>query len=137
MTTLEDAQTRMREAVNSEDEGYIEEFKLGLEASANSDTLDTNKQSQAFIDGYTVGEDQKSKPISNRLVFSPHPMGGIGVTLYGSDGNKAQARLEMDAASLASTHLNALLTMMIQTAYMLQAQAAEQANQSNIVIPGR
>ena len=134
-TVVGTAEDRLKAAVEAEDQEYIDDFTAGVEASQQDEGLNGDAP-QGMKDGYEMNESQKVTANRNRLIFSPHPIGGIMASMYGSDGTFNQCRLELSEASLATTHLTALLTMMIQSAYAAQAQAAQQAN-SGIIIPGR
>lgn len=71
------------------------------------------------------------KAVEPRVILSPHPLGGIQVTVRSADGNSLSTRIDLPEATILLAHLQAIITMMFQSMY---AQAAER--QPGLITPG-
>lgn len=76
------------------------------------------------------------KGVAPRVQISPHPLGGFQVQIRDVEGELHKTRIELQEASLLVSHMQALIGMMFQQMYMEAAMAAQQAQESGIVVPG-
>ncbi len=81
-------------------------------------------------------EQRESGKQMPRVQVSPHPLGGVSVLARDPEGNQLVTRIELSEATFLIGHLQAIVTMTFQQAYMEAAMAAADAQNSKIVIPG-
>ena len=74
--------------------------------------------------------------VPERVQISPHPLGGFQVQIRDVEGETHKTRIELQEAALLVSHMQALIGMMFQQMYMEAAMAAQQAQESGIVVPG-
>lgn len=79
--------------------------------------------------------DQGTPPEPPSIQVGFHPLGGISVTTRSASGESATARLTVNQAWETVGHLNTLAAILVQAAYA--EAAAQQANASQLVVPGR
>jgi hypothetical protein len=73
----------------------------------------------------------------NKVFVQPHPLGGLQVIMFASDGTQNTARLGLQDATQLSVVLNMFLNVMLQQQFFEAAQAAQAVTESGIVIPGQ
>ena len=143
--TLTEGQERFKAAVAAQDEEYLGDFQLGRDAAfqnAQIDFTDSEDEfTQPFIDGYESGkatrDQMEDTAVRNKVYVQPHALGGLEVIVFGSDGTQTSARIPLEGATSLAAVLNMWITTMLQQSFFETAQAARQATESGIVIPGR
>ena len=143
-TQVNDERTeRFKTAVQNNDQDYLTTFTTGRDMAFNGLELKEDGEEeipQALLDGFESGKetrDQMNDGMRNKVYVQPHALGGLEVTVFGSDGTRNSARIGIEAASSLLVILNMWLTTMLQKSFFEAAEQAQLAQQSNIVIPGR
>jgi hypothetical protein len=134
-----DAAGRFQNAVENSDAEYLNEFEEGRQAGLNDANPDQN--GQAYTDGYESGKTTREAMAEsgnrNKVFVQPHPLGGLQVIMFASDGTQNTARLGLQDATQLSVVLNMFLNVMLQQQFFEAAQAAQAVTESGIVIPGQ
>jgi hypothetical protein len=81
-------------------------------------------------EGEETIKDEPEQPVGSPVMIGPHPLGGIQLVARGVDGEQVAVRLDVQEAAIHVAHMQALLTMMFESVYAQQAQAAMQAQQA-------
>jgi len=140
--TTDERTERFKTAVANNDQEYLEQFTAGRDmAFSGLEVEDDGEFPQAVLDGFESGKETRDSMNDNmsrnKVYVQPHPLGGLEVITFGSDGTKNSARITIEAASTLMVVLNMWLTTMLQKTFFEAAEQAQQVTNSGIVIPGQ
>jgi len=119
-----------------EDSGYPEEKEYVHRADEPS-----LKEAEVPSDEetFTMGGEQESDPLADepRVNVGLHPLGGIGISVRGADGQTKDAQISIDEAWATIGHLTALTSMLVGSAYAQAAMEQQRMSQlaSEIIMP--
>lgn len=141
ITSEEARAERLKEAIISQDQEYLDGFERGRELAFNNTLPDSNEEfPQAVLDGIESALQTKNavetEGMRNRVFVQPHVLGGLEVITFGSDGTKNSARITIEAAATLKVLLEMWMTTMLQQQFFETSQQM-QAVQQQTIIPGR